>query len=92
MAIIFLEKKQRQRYLVIALVGIIVLVPVLVWRVFLKPPEAGPPPIIAQPPKIEIDYEILKNPDLQELQTLEAIEPFENGIGRENPFTLPNQP
>jgi len=92
MAIIFLEKKQRQKYLAIALVAIIVLVPVVVWRVFLKPSELGPPPIIARPPKIEINYEILKSPGLQELQLLEPIKPLEEGIGRENPFAPPSQP
>jgi len=43
-----------------------------------------PPP---QPlPRVEINFEVLKNPLLKNLVSLEAIPPFEGEVGRENPF------
>jgi len=36
--------------------------------------------------KIEIDFETLKSPDLEELQLFEKTPPYEGEIGRENPF------
>lgn len=52
-------------------------------------PEGGPG---TEPPKpvkkIEIDFGILKNPLLNQLQLMEEIKPVEETeIGRENPFT-----
>lgn len=36
--------------------------------------------------KIEIDFELLENPLLNQLQPIEKIPPFEGEVGRENPF------
>ena len=40
----------------------------------------------APPPKIEIDFQVLESQALKELKPFEKIEPFEDQIGRENPF------
>ncbi len=86
MAIVFLQKKQRQKYLLLSLLGAAVLVPVIWWRISYKPPEAGPLQPIAAPPKIEINYKVLENLELRELQPFEQISPFSGEAGRENPF------
>jgi hypothetical protein len=88
MAIIFIEQIKKQKYL-IWVFGIVILITVFVlWKGFLakeKPPEVGVIPIPTK--KIEINFEIFKNPLLEELQPIEKIIP-EAGIepGRENPF------
>jgi len=37
-------------------------------------------------PRIEIDFEVLRDPFLEVLQPLEPFPPFEEEAGRENPF------
>lgn len=86
MAIItpFRERK-KLRYLLfvlgIALVGTIFFV---WWGFFAKPTPLPPPP--PPPPEIKINFEVLESPILKEFQPFEEIPPFEEEIGRENPF------
>jgi len=88
MAIVFLEKTKKQRYLIIFFLALILIASFIVWRGFLikeKPPEK----VISKPVrKIEIDFEVLKNPILKEFQPVEKMIPLgpEVEIGRENPF------
>ena len=86
MAITFFQRRNRQKYLILVLVVVIILIFVVVWRGFLLKPELVLAPIILEPPKIEINFGVLENPILRELQPLEEIKPFEEEIGRENPF------
>jgi len=85
MAITFIEPKRKQQYLILLLIMIILGVLFLIWNYFLaKPPSATLKPTL--PSEIKINFEILKNPILEELQLFEKISPLEEGIGRENPF------
>jgi len=54
----------------------------LVQKVFFKEEVKKEIP----PPKIEIDFRVLESQALKELEPFEKIEPFEDQIGRENPF------
>ena len=74
------------RYLV-PVFGIVILITILVlWGGFLGKEE---PIIDIERPikKIEIDFKVLESPVFKELQPFEKIPPFEEEIGRENPFT-----
>jgi hypothetical protein len=95
MAITFLEKRKIQRRYII-IFGIVLLVTILViWRGFFvekKPVFLGE---VTKTKKVELDFKILENPILKELQPFEEIEPFREviveeeiieKIGRENPF------
>ena len=88
MAITFLQTKKRQRYMVLILALIIFAILIIIWQDFLKTPEVLPSSqttsLIRQ--KVNINFEILKDPQLTELQAFEQILPFEEEIGRENPF------
>lgn len=86
MAITFLEQKKRQRYLLLIFALITVATLVLLWQGFLLKPKPLPPPAVLKPPEIKINFEILKNPILKELQPFKEIEPSKEKIGRENPF------
>lgn len=88
MAITFLEKRKRLRYLFSVLAIIILIAIIVIWRgFFVKEPEDVLPPIEKKSvKKIEIDFQTLKKPFLEELQPLEAIPSFEGEVGRENPF------
>jgi len=88
MAILFLEKTKKQRYLLIVFLIVILIFALIIWRGFFvkeKPPEK----VIPKPvKKIEIDFETLKNPILENFEPVEKIIPLgpEIEIGRENPF------
>ena len=86
MAVTFIESRKRQKYLIFILVVVIFGIAFLIWNYFLAKPKLPffkPLP----PPEIKINFEILKSPTLDELQLFEEILPFEEEIGRENPFT-----
>jgi len=88
MAINFFGTEKRQKYLIFVLIGLILVILILVWQNFgtkQKTPEVSTTETF-QPTKVEINFELLKNPILQELQIFEEIQPFEGKIGRENPF------
>lgn len=84
----FLEKTKKQRYLLIVFLIVILIFALIIWRGFFvkeKPPEK----VIPKPvKKIEIDFETLKNPILENFEPVEKIIPLgpEIEIGRENPF------
>jgi len=88
MAIVFLEKIKKQKYLLIIFLVLILIASFIIWRGFFikeKPPEK----VISKPKReIKIDFETLKNPILEEFQPVEKIIPLgpEIEIGRENPF------
>jgi Na+/melibiose symporter-like transporter len=86
MAITFIEPKRKRQYLILLLIAIVLVVSFLVWNYFSTkstPNILKPTP----PPEIKINFEILKSPLLEQLEPFEKIPPFEEGIGRENPFT-----
>jgi len=86
MAIVFVEKEKRQKYLIYIFLGLILITTIVVLR-GRRPPEEVSEELILKPVrKIEIDFEVLKNPFLKELQPIEKIEPLTEGIGRQNPF------
>jgi len=92
MAILFLEKTKKQKYLLIVSLVVILITTFVIWRAFFikeKPPEK----VISKPKReIKIDFETLKNPILEEFQPIEKIPPLSptTTIGRETPF-LPYQ-
>jgi len=88
MAITFQEQKEKQKYLALIFLAAILVIFLIVYFSFLKkekPLEIQE--VIYQPPKIEINFELLKAPFLKELLPFEEIKPFEDKIGRENPFS-----
>jgi len=87
MVITFIEKRRKLRYLFPILIIVILITAVVLWQGFFV--EEKLPlllPIEIPVKKIVINFEILKHPFLEELQSLEAIPPFEEEVGRENPF------
>ena len=88
MAITFLQAKKRQKNLLLILVLVIIAILVIVWQGFLKVGKAPVLPYVTQltPREINIDLTTLENPQITELQAFEEILPFEDEIGRTNPF------
>ena len=88
MAIEFLQAQKRQRYLILILTLVICGILLVVWLGFFKKPAAAPIylPVIV-PPKIEINWDVLKDEALAELQSFKQIPALKDEVGRENPFT-----
>lgn len=87
MAITFSEGTKRKNYLVLIL-GILILILVLIfaWRIFSIQIAKRSATIIQKSPEIKINLEILESPILKDFQPFEEIKPFEESVGRENPF------
>jgi len=85
---LFLEKTKKQKYLIIVFLVVILITALVIWRGFFikeKPSEK----VISKPKReIQIDFETLKNPILENFEPVEKIIPLgpEIEIGRENPF------
>lgn len=90
MVITFVERRRKLRYLLPVLVITVLITAFVLWRGFFAKEKLPPilPSVEVEIPakKIELNFQILKNPFLEELQLPEAIPPFEGEPGRENPF------
>jgi hypothetical protein len=81
------QKTKRQQILLI-LFFVIVLITILIWY-FGKRPQFFLPvqPVETPPKKVEINFQVLENPLLKELEFYEKIEQIKpEELGRENPF------
>jgi hypothetical protein len=89
MAITFLEKRQRLQYLIPVLIGLLLVTLFVVWQGYFVKEEI---PTFIEPfkrplKKVEINFQLLKDPIFQVLQPFEEISPPEEELGREDPFT-----
>lgn len=98
MAIVFLQQKKRQKSLALVFILVVLITAVIIWWGFFKKEKEilYEETIILPQKEVKIDFEILKNPFLEELQPFSKIESFEEAtstkgeveekLGRENPF------
>lgn len=92
MAIEFKKQVKRQKTLIYIFSTVIIITGIVLWVGFLKP-EKIPEEEIFLPTlpvrEVEINWDVLKNPFLEKLQTFEGIPSLspEEEIGRQNPFT-----
>ena len=90
MAIIFLKKKNLQKILISVFILVLLITAIIIWRGFFQDEEGiiSDWEILSLPrQKVEINYEVLASPFLEELESFLEIEPLpKEEIGRENPF------
>lgn len=90
MAIKFLQAQKRQRYLILILTLTICAILLVVWFSFLRGPApvvpASPPQVVQ--PKIDINWNVLQDENLKELNNFSQISAFKDKVGRKNPFTV----
>ena len=85
MALTLFNKEKKRQYLYWILLVVILAGTIWLGRNYLVKPV--PPPV--QPPKkktVEINLAILDSEAVRNLQPFEEILPFEDEVGRENPF------
>jgi len=81
-----LQGNKKQRYLLL-LLGIAILgIVFALWYRFFNREPSSPRTLPQKPSEIKINFDILKSPILRELKPFEKIVPFEDEVGRENPF------
>ena len=86
MAITFQEQIKKQRNLISVFLGVILVAAFVIWRGYFYEEKAVEEITLRHFKKIEIDFDVLELPLLNELQPMEKIPAFEGEIGRENPF------
>jgi len=98
MAIVFEKQKKTQRNLILILTVVLVITVVIIWQGFSEE-EAGvsvETPTVFAKKEIKINFNVLADPLLEELQPFSETKPFEEAtstpgkpglkLGRENPF------
>lgn len=88
MPVNFLQQRKRQKFLVPIVLAVLGLTFIVLWFGYFKKKEAPTEVGVSAPvlQEIKINFEVLENPLLKELQSFEEITPYEGSIGRENPF------
>ena len=89
MAINLLKAKKKERYMLIILVVIILAIIFTVWFGFFR--EKGTVSINVFPQEaihqtVNIDWSLLESSELEELKGFENTVPFEDEVGKKNPF------
>ena len=87
MPIDFIQQRKKQKYLTLIVIALFIIISVILWfGYFRKPESVSEEALVSSVKEIKIDFNVLENPFLQELQIFEKILPFEGEIGRDNPF------
>lgn len=85
----FIEERKKQKKLIFVFVIVLLITFLVLWQGFLKKTLEEPREIetpVSAIERIKVDFGILENPILKELQPFEGIKPFKEKAGRENPF------
>lgn len=102
MAIVFTQQKKNQRILIFVFVATLLITAIVIWQGFFNKKETeelSGESIVPPQEEIKIDFNVLKNPLLKELQSFSEIESLKESTttvkgkiettgkkGRENPF------
>lgn len=87
MSISFLEQKKKNKLLLPILGGIIIITLIIIWLGLAKrQPASSPPSPVSVKQNININWQVLKNPILDNLELFEVIQPLQGSYGRKNPF------
>ena len=81
-----IKEKKRQKYSLVIFLIIALIIFLILWQGFFKKGKTVLVVEMLAPREIKINFEVLKKPALKELKLFEKISPFEETIGRENPF------
>jgi len=88
MPIDFIQERKKQKYLTIIVTIAFIIIAVILWFGYFRKPESVSETILpfSVVKQIEIDFNVLEDPFLQESQIFEKVPSFEGEIGRDNPF------
>ncbi len=88
MPIDFIQQRKKQKYLTLIVMASFIVIAVILWFGYFRKPElvSETIPSFIWVKQIEIDFNILEDPFLQESQLFEKVPSFEGEVGRDNPF------
>jgi hypothetical protein len=86
MAITFVQKEKKQKYLIFVFVLLVLAFIFIFLLNLLKKPGKEAETEVWQPRRVNIDFNFLESPALEDLKAIEEIPLFEEEAGRENPF------
>lgn len=91
MAVDFVQKNRKQKYLLFIVVGLAVVTFIILWFGYFNKAEElpGQESVYIIKKNIRIEYETLESPLLKELSPFESAPLYEGDMGRENPFIKP---
>ena len=88
MPVNFFQQRKRQKFLAPIVLIVLGLTFIILWFGYFKKEEPSTEVEVSTSvlQEIKINFEVLENPLLKELQPFAEITPYEGPIGRENPF------
>jgi len=88
MAIQFIQKKKKQKYLILIFGAVLLITVVVLWYGFFRGEKIKPVVLVVAvaSKEIKINFEFLESSVLKELQSFEEISFFDKEAGRKNPF------
>ena len=90
MPVDFREKKKKQKYLGLIALGVIIVAFAIFYFGYLNnEPGTGatiPEGAVQPPPPIVINYSVLENPIIDQLEPYLVVPEYEGELGKENPF------
>jgi len=91
MAVDFIQKNKKQKYLLFIVLGLAVVTFIILWFGYFNKEEELPTVegVYIEKKNTKINYELLENPLLKELVPFESAPSYDGNLGRENPFVKP---
>lgn len=88
MAVDFKEKRKKQKYLMAVATGVLIVMAVVLYFGYFRASkeEVVPGPAFVPEKRINIKYEVLEDPLLDQLENFPKTPDYEGEIGKENPF------
>ncbi len=87
MAIIYIKQRKIQKVLILVFIAVLLIIAFVVWQGFFREEkETLSEGFILPRREVKIDFDFLKSPFLEKLQSFSEIESLKEEIGRENPF------
>ena len=88
MAVDFKEKRKKQKYLILVVAGILIVIGVILYFGYFKKSDEliVPGPAFTPKKDIKINYETLENPVLDQLESFPKTMDYKGELGKSNPF------
>jgi len=86
MAVDFVEKKKKQKYLLFIVLGLLAITAVILWFGYFNQEPEQPEEVYIVKKNVKINYEILDNPILKELVSFQKTPDYDGVLGKSNPF------
>ncbi|MFH1656683.1 MAG: hypothetical protein ABH956_02845 [Candidatus Nealsonbacteria bacterium] len=86
MAIQFVQKRKKQKYLIIVFGIVFLITAVVLWYGFLKKEEITTTNFLTPLREVKVDFDFLDSIIFSKLNEFDKISPFDEEAGRKNPF------